>query len=405
MQAFVALAGPMLSVLCINAAHAAMPPAEHQSLSVPLGSGVAVQVELVLPTNRVPRALVIVVPGSGGLSDPFSETEMKQSDYDAEHRGGLTAALVEAGFAAAYYSQRGYAPLRDCIRGADFNARAASFAARCVDGRIRAQVSLSTITDDTAKVFSALRQFPRIGGLDQIALAYSEGMHHVSSLVAQGAIVPIGIVGVGGPHISLADTWAYQIRHDFYFNLADKAARRCPATQMTASEILTCAGVIATPTLLAGMNEAIAGNFPLRIQIETRRLLFGQLLQNEVAGAKRLSQLAPSATMVGAFGGVPLAVAYNAAYAAQAYGAHTASLDWLASFPGKAIYLFGARDHLVPLPAPGPCRPGRPAKSGQGSCEFRIISDLAHGLEDETGMPSAHSLDRLVQALNEVDKP
>ena len=62
-----------------------------------------IQIEVSLPISKKLRALVIVIPGTGGLFDPFFDFELKKEKYDPRSRGGLTSALIDSNYAVAYF--------------------------------------------------------------------------------------------------------------------------------------------------------------------------------------------------------------------------------------------------------------------------------------------------------------
>lgn len=377
---------------------AAPPPASRIDIPVELGQGAYTTVEIAWPTNLVPRALVVVVPNSGGLADPYLNPELKRVAYDPDSRGGLTAKLLTAGYAVAYYGQRGYALPRTCIRGDTPAARAASFVQHCVDYRLRAGVSLSSITADTGRVFTALREHPRTGKLPQIALPFSEGMHHVSVLAGQGAIQPAGIVSIGGPQVPVSHVAWYQTSREHFAALARKAFARCPDKQLTVEKILSCAGSPGTPPQLDKMREFAGGEVLSRDFLPLRQQMFRDIyrlgLHDKV--------LPENAILSASFEGHPMPVGWNLRYAQEQQNANKSTVEQLGRYTGKVIYLFGAQDYFFPLPAPGPCRVEGAKTSTPSDCSFRLVDGVGHGLEDASGFSPDAVLDEVVRALDEA---
>lgn len=374
-------------------------PFERVDIPVALGDGVTTVVETAWPAAGAPRALVIVVPGTGGLSDPYLNAELRKPVYDPDSRGGMTAKLLAAGYAVAYYNHRGYAPLRTCIRGDTLADRAASFVHRCVDPTVRAWVTLSSITADTARVFGALERHPRTKGLPQVALAFSEGMHHVSTLVGKGNIHPLGIVSVGGPHIPFADAVRYQTTYEYFVKIAQEAFKHCPENELTVDRIFSCAPASTSPDRLSKMRELAGGNVLARNFLPLRRELF--LFQYRAAPAY-FKSLPPNTTMAGSFEGVLMPVAWNAHFPEEQMAATRSSVDQLGAFGGRIVYLFGALDYLSPLPASGSCRSPVSGASPPPDCTFRLVAGVGHGLEDANGFVPATILDDLVRTVDEV---
>jgi len=367
-------------------------------IPVSVDGGAVITVETAWPEGARARALVVVVPGTGGLSDPYLNAELRERVYDPDRRGGLTGKLLAAGYAVAYFSQRGYAPLRSCVEGDSPTQRAAALAARCPDPRVRAGVDFVTITADTGRVFAALARHPRTRGLAQIALAYSEGMHHVSAAVGQHAMRPIGIVAVGGPLASLARIVPYQLQYEYFANVASEGFARCPHRDLTAEELFRCAGKWHSPALLAKMSEFMGAPTLRRQLLPLRREATQAYFR---AQAAFYASQSAQATIAGNFEGHTIPVAWNGRFQYQQMTAAVGSLDQLGDFDGRVVYLFGMRDHLVPLPAPGAC-PARPDGSARTTCRVQVIEDVGHGLEDERGFPPDAVLDALLRAVDEV---
>jgi hypothetical protein len=337
-------------------------------IRVALGQGAHTTIELVLPVGRTPKALVIVVPGSGGVTDPYLDAELARSTYDPDSRGGMTAKLLAAGYAAAYYAQRGYAPPRTCISGESPAARALSFVMNCVATEVRARVSLSSITADTGRVFAALAEHRRTKGLPQIALPFSEGMHHVSALVGQGVIQPAGIVSIGGPHVSIAHVARYQTSYEHFAEIAATAFARCPDQQLELESIFRCAGSRSTPQHLARMRELAGGDTLARAQLPLRRQLF---LERYEQGLTYQLRLPEDAIMSGTYLGYPMPVAWNARYAQEQQTASKSTLDQLGSFGSKR-----RQGDLPVRRARLPCAAARPRSlplgKQRGSCVGRL---------------------------------
>lgn len=386
-----------LLLLLLPPPHAFAAP-ERIDIPVSVDGGAVITVETAWPENRAARALVVVVAGTGGTADPYLNPELHMTTYDPDHRGGLTAKLLAAGYAVAYFGQRGYAPLRSCISGRTARERAAAFVAHCLDPKVRAGVDLAAITADTGRVFAALARHPRTRHLAQIAMPYSEGMHHVSAAVGQHTMRPAGIVSVGGPVASLGSIVPYQVQYDYFIDIATAGFARCPHRELTAEQLFRCAGRWQSPALLAKMNELMGAPTLAREQLPLRREL---LRMHWRAAAAQFASLSPDASIGASFEGHFIPSAWNARFPYQQMSAEVGSLDQLGAFDGRVIYLFGTRDHLIPLPAPGPC-PARADGSARTGCSIRLIADVGHGLEDESELPPNAVLDAMVRAVDEV---
>ena len=366
-----------------------------------LADGHRSAIEVVLPQQRAPRGLIIVSPGSTGFSDPYLEGELQKPAYDPNSRGGLTVRLTEAGFGVAFFSQRGYTPLRTCVQGDTFLQRTHSVIEHCMNASIRASVTLSTITQDTGKVYLQLAEDPRTHGLNQISLAFSEGIFHISELVSKGYIHPIGIVGVGGPIESFSEVARLQLRREFHLNLAETAFRRCKRDVLDVSRILQCSGIQPLPVNTAAMRDVLGADSISREQLALRRDYWNQF---EHEFSKKYSNMPVGTPTGGTFAGIPYPVGWSARYFSEILAETTTTGDFLNNFKGKTIYIFGSLDSKVPVPKRGNCRLGRNSSTAIKMCNVVVVDGVGHGLEDDTGLPTQWALDQIVRAVNSVNR-
>lgn len=374
---------------------------KHRKLIIPVqvAENVVIEVEVFLPTINPPRALVIVVPNSGGLADPYFDAELAANEYKPERKGGLTEHLLAADFAVAFYSQRGYDLLPECIQGADFHARSRSFVDNCISTKIRSTVTLHIISGDTRKVFEALDQYSGTKDFPKIALAYSEGMHHVSDLAGKALIRPIGIVAVGGPTTSLSSVWGYQMRRDFYYRTTLTAFKNCHVDIISVNELATCAKLQLSADDLSRFADFFGYTSTTRLQLETRRD-YSKRLYDEVRLNYAASKL--SDTMAGAFGGLPIPVAFSAHYYKEVFEAHRSAVQQLDGFTGKSIFLFGTLDRLLPETDAADASKFALGNGQTNKLSKTTIPGVGHGLEDASNFPPRRALDAIVHALIDV---
>lgn len=370
---------------------------EYVVVPVSVAKDISISVEIYLPKERAPRALVIVSPNSGGLSDPYFDQELAEPRYLPDRRGGLTATLVKAGYAVAFYSQRGYEVLGSCLSGDNFQTRAASFVNTCVSTEIRARVSLLTITQDTQAIFNALDTNTKTSGLPKLSLAYSEGMHHVSALAGRGLIKAVGIVGIGGPRSSLASVWQYQMRGDHEFRIVEKAFSSCSAALLSIDQIFSCANITPVPDGPAKMRAFLGSDIASREGLASRREM---LLEQYHRALAHYADSEVSETMEGSFGGNHITAAFSAHYYKEVFEAQTSIVEQLRRFSGRTRFLFGEFDHLLPELAELTVK--NTADSAATMSGTSIIRGVGHGLEDQSGFPPAQALVAIVQALDEV---
>lgn len=372
-------------------------PFSTSSISVPLDEGVSTEVELVWPKFS-PKAIVVVVPGTGGLSDPYLSTEITKPIYFPDSRGGLTAKLIGAGYAAAFYNQRGYSTLSKCISGNNFDVRAASFVVRCVNPEIRKFVKLSTIEADTAAVFQALQRHVETRDIPKIVLAYSEGMFHVSSLIQKNKIEPLGVVAVGGPSESMSYIMRYQLGFEFYRNLIAQAFQNYNDDVLDIDHLLSCSNSSSFPEFKSYFDTYIGGKSLAKKDFPVRQEFFKKFVQTTFDHYEK--PLPTDEYVKGFFNQFFLSKNWSAGYYTEAFSTKESTLKKIENFSGKVIYIFGAWDHLVPIHPAGAC--ATESHIVLTRCEVRIVEKVGHGLEDENMVPSRDALNQIVSALDAV---
>jgi hypothetical protein len=369
-------------------------------IDVAVADKIAIPVEVAMPKLSTPRALVVVLPGTLGYADPYIEAEMHKTTYNADSRGGLTDSLVGAGYAVAFYSQRGHKLPRDCVRGKNLAERASNFVKECIDQKVSASVTLTVVTDDTAAVFAALSAHPRVGSLAQLVLTTSEGIHHASLLAGRGRIKPLGIVSVGGPLESLGYTAWYQGGNRYYLKLTELAFEKCNRATLSTQEIVSCAGAVRPEGLVAKLDRVFGGSVVQRGELAARWEYWNVAYTNTV---NLFLSLPEGAITTGYFaGGYEIPIAGASRYYAQMYGYKSSSVEHLKSFKGKVVYLFGEAETQVALPLSPKCIDRESNAVATFACRTEILPGLAHGLQDGTWLPTKTALERIVNALNEV---
>ncbi len=358
-----------------------------------LGDQIYSEVEVYVP-KKIPKALVIIVPGTGGISDPYFEVEISKENYSSESRGGLTQRLLEAGYAAAFYNQRGYASLKKCVAGNDLDTRAATFAYICTDKNIRKTESFLTITSDTGKIINDLKNDSRLEKLPQIILSFSEGIFHISTLIENKKINPIGVVFVGGPFEPMRKVIEFQIKNDYYFNIIETAFRNCPEQSLDVESIENCARVYKFPELEIKLIETMGGNVISKSEISTRRNFFEKLNNAFIDKFKHISE---GETLNGLFRQFVMPDNWSALYYREALSQNINPLLKMKKFEGKIISIIGMDDHLIPIPKSGSC-------GGNINCRVELIENVGHGLEDQTLLPTHKSLERIISSLDEIMK-
>lgn len=363
-------------------------------VAISVSGGAIVNAELYIPVRTSPRALVIAVPGTGGLSDPYFDSMIGAKEYNPDSRGGFTAALLHAGYAVVFYNQRGYAPLRKCVVGENAFLRAVSFVERCIDKIVRAQVSLSVITNDTRQVFDYFSREQKTKMLNQVAIAWSEGTFHVAKLIHLSQVAPIATVFIGGPVQSIATTMRYQSTREYFFQLIDTAFANCNKSVVTVLDVFRCTGTRPTTTKYASLREIAKSGLLARDALVEKRKYFSKFYNVLV---EQYDHLPSAAVVSGELLGVQLDVGWSTMYFREMFSANLPVLDILKNYSGKILFLYGSEDELVNIPEPGACKTNSVAMK---NCIVKIVQYAGHGLEDGRGTIAQNVFDIIANSID-----
>lgn len=175
-----------------------------------------IRVNIGYPAKHSPKAMVIFLPGTDGVA--ALDVEQALSVESAGRSiNGLGEQLIAAGYAVAYFNQRGIVDFKDCLTGESTAARADSFFSRCYKEETRAGVNMRNVRGDTLKVLRRIRQLPGMHGRKVILLSFSEGGFHAAKLIGAGLLKADGIVAIGVPSLSPHDTNIMQATRGFFF--------------------------------------------------------------------------------------------------------------------------------------------------------------------------------------------
>jgi hypothetical protein len=365
---------------------------------VTVDSPIVIPVEVFMPKNGVPLALVVVVPGSDGMADPYLLPDLLRPGYEPNVISNMTNALLQSNYAVAYYSQRGLAPPKSCVVGSSYEQRLQSYSDKCVDVSIRANVSLSTITSDTQKIFSSLATHPRLSKLPQIAAALSEGLYHVAQLVQDKAIQPVGIISVGGPLESLADGMQYQNSHRYYFDLLDTAFAKCDTKTLRIEQTFSCAKIHPTQEKINALTKVFDGDSISIGDLVKRKNYF----ENETQKFYKAHSTLPLNALITHSTGSRITAIWSVRYYSEIFVAIQPISEKLRTFNGGLILLYGAEDHRARPQKPGKCGVSLQAQNAKNHCEIIVLAGLGHALENGSEFPAKSALKALVTAINNV---
>jgi hypothetical protein len=364
-----------------------------------LDTNVKLPITIYVPKNiEIPVGLVIVSPGSDGEGSTYLEAELKKNKFEPDHQGGLVNLLINSGYALVFASQRGRLDVTNCISGAGFEERLKSYATNCSVKAIRKDVDLYTITSDIGKIYSHLEKHKLFRNVPLISLGYSEASYHISKLINEKKIQPMGIVFIGGLYKkSLAETAKSQLRRDFYFQKIEDTFRLTGKEKISFADVVEYGKlnfVLGHPNRPPwGLGITMGDIFITKAEAESRKVAFNKQYQQfiEFFEGKNL----PTFTVAWVHEHQLLEY-FTSAYVSQSYRANINNIELLKSYNGKVNFIFGDADSLVDIPNTADCA------LSAFKCSIEIVNGVGHGLEDESGYPTAESLRVILKAINSV---
>lgn len=158
--------------------------------------------------------LVIMQPGTG-LFDrdvDFGNTD----DENSLIFKSISSVLLKAGFAVLRYDYRGvkcsFQTMPKCFDCADKKAVFKFYLDSCISNEIRGTVTPSNIQEDLLLAYQFAASNSKIDMKKVIMFGHSEGSIHISNLVKNSLISPLGIIFMGGLAESPASAIEWQMK-------------------------------------------------------------------------------------------------------------------------------------------------------------------------------------------------
>ncbi len=167
-------------------------------------------------------------PDSGSKSSPLVIMQSGTGLFDRDVEFGnpkdenslifkvISKKLVQAGFAVLRYDYRGVKcslqSMPKCPDCADKKATVRFYFKSCINNEIRSTVTPSNIQEDLLLTYQFAVNNPKVDAKKIIMFGHSEGSIHISNLVKNSLIYPIGIVFMGGLAESPASVIEWQVK-------------------------------------------------------------------------------------------------------------------------------------------------------------------------------------------------
>jgi hypothetical protein len=341
-----------------------------------------------------------VLHGSGVTPGIFSEEDLKAREPDFDSRWGLVETFTKAGYAVAFMRERGVLREKSCIKGKDFAERTKSLATHCFVKKIRRHVDLHVVTKDTGIAYRYLSKLEATRNIPIVMLGLSLGSYRIGQLIESKRIQPAGVVFVGGVFDSLASTFAYQVRQDFYFEKIAHAFAQTGKDWVSFADIVKHGNFdyrLGVPNHVPwGVGHALGGVMIRKEDVSTRKFGFEKNYQDSKAAILNSTKEQP---LNGSAYAHEVTSLWSSNYMLQILQSEKRVIDQLRGYRKKVVYLYGASDAQVKIPPPEAC----PAPQRQ--CKIEVLEGVGHSLEDGTGLflPDT-SLKAILRAVDEVSQ-
>ena len=158
--------------------------------------------------------IVIMQPGTG-LFDRDVEFGSTDDESSLIFKS-ISKVLLRAGFAVLRYDYRGvkcsFQTMSKCPNCADKKAILKFYLDSCISNEIRSTVTPSNIREDLLLAYQFATSNPNVDIKKIIMFGHSEGSIHISNLVKNSLISPLGIIFMGGLAESPASAIEWQIK-------------------------------------------------------------------------------------------------------------------------------------------------------------------------------------------------
>ncbi len=354
--------------------------------------------DLYLPNKKPPRAIIVMVPGTAGLSDPYFIGSIKSSRYTPHYKGGLTQALTSNRFAFLSYNQRGYRRLNECVRGDNEFARQLSFSEKCILKNLRMHVDLKTITRDTLSVLLEAQVIARKMKAPMLVLSFSEGTYHVSKLLRINNIGIVGLIGVGSPITTLSETFEQQLREKYIFDVLENALKTCNLNgKISIDEVFNCS----TKNISVRAKERLTITLGTGIT-ETSEITKKKEHVNKIADdiIKYYQDLQSPHPISGWLETQELIENWSSAYFSEIFQERSNIYDnlWSANLPIQLIY--GELDMQVQ--PPNSLVRGQNLATIDNRIEIKIIKNLDHYLSQDEKQISKSGLEQILASIRTI---
>lgn len=150
--------------------------------------------------NKLNAKLPVIVFAGGVFTDRDCITGSGNADGSSSNYflfEMLSQRLTKLGFVVVRYDQRGInGNIFTCVKGEKLAVD--KYLAKCVDSKVRSTTAAQNIRTDYETVFNFAKQLKNVNTNAMYALGHSEGTLHVSRLVEEKRINPVGIILLAG---------------------------------------------------------------------------------------------------------------------------------------------------------------------------------------------------------------
>ena len=299
-------------------------------------------------TSNEKSVLIIFVGGSYSSRDGETYVRPDRPLRNEKFWYRIVAhSLSNAGFAVVRYDNRGMASVLECEKNSIHQLDPYEYAystPQCYNKDAVATTTFESKREDIQSILAMVAKDKRLDAKQVIIIAHSEGTFHVSRLISEKKINPVGVIFLGGPGGSPSETLRWQ-NIDSQMAWIEKNVRQNGG--VISNEKLLKLFEKETPrfknTLLT---EKIDGWSIVDLPAGKKRLI--ELYQNDI---KTFSALPATGVLIGAMdsGAINNIIFGASRLYLSLLTDKLRTVDLLKGYRGSVSFIYGKRDVVIPV--------------------------------------------------------
>lgn len=341
--------------------------------------------------NWTVKGVIFVVPGTNGFAEPNITQTNLSNKLTIKHPTDLAKTFVDAGYIYLTANYRGVRSFYECINQNEIVPKA--FVDNCVDLNIRKTLDFEKIEADIESALLFIKSKKELGAYPLIVTAVSEGGIHVSRLIQQKKINPVGIIGIGIPTTSAHDNIKTQISLSVELRIVLSYMKKNGRNKFCPSDIKK-----ALPYISDESDQIIRNNLFQVCRVdsdmhaymnEARKLVDKQLLY----------ALREAKPFEGTVFGLKVSEYFGYKWLLDVVNDRDSLYEKLSRYQGSVYLLYGQFDSTVEIKLVDFCKSNRRPKH---LCKIEFLPNSDHVLEDKSSTIPKETLNLLVKYANSI---